>query len=495
MFCSYCGAQLPDGAAFCSHCGKPVAAPVPEPVVEAVEEIAEPVVETVEEVAAPVAEAVEEVAAPVVETVEEVAAPVAEAVEEVAAPVVEAVEEAPEAVSADVEDALARLRAEMEAAGELPTSSVAEPVVKAAEPEVAAPVFEAAAPAVAEVAPVVPVAPAAEPASYVEPTPAPAPAPAAPQPTYTPAPQPAYTPAPQQSYTPAPQPAAQSYTPQQAYTQPTQSYTPPAPTGQPAPNYSYQPVATSVAGAKPAKKSPLAKIAIGVIALALVGFIVFSLFGGGGKKPSGGSSSGGGSSNPVVTPTDGGGSTTPSTPAPTSGYDTVDSKANPTFYTMLETDGENLINVIETEGGFSWKSDNLWWLSPDGNDAFYVMGKDDYEFTRTEIGSLPANGKGTPCVYVLVVDDRDYSSMSDVIDKLCNISLDDSVFVDDEGLGMAMVTTPSGATDLVVITYIEDPGLYRVNIFNEDAIAAGVFEDAFDVEGSTATEVWHNIMD
>jgi len=60
---------------------------------------------------------------------------------------------------------------------------------------------------------------------------------------------------------------------------------------------------------------------------------------------------------------------------------------------------------------------------------------------------------------------------------------------------MAMVTTPSGATDLVVITYIEDPGLYRVNIFNEDAIAAGVFEDAFDVEGSTATEVWHNIMD
>ena len=460
MFCSYCGAQLPDGAAFCSHCGKPVAAPVPEPVVEAVEEIAEPVVETVEEVAAPVAEAVEEVAAPVVE----------------------AVEEAPEAVSADVEDALARLRAEMEAAGELPTSSVAEPVVKAAEPEVAAPVFEAAAPAVAEVAPVVPVAPAAEPASYVEPTPAPAPAPAAPQPTYTPAPQPAYTPAPQQSYTPAPQPAAQSYTPQQAYTQPTQSYTPPAPTGQPAPNYSYQPVATSVAGAKPAKKSPIAKIAIGVIALALVGFIVFSLFGGGGKKPSGGSSSGGGS-------------TTPSTPAPTSGYDTVDSKANPTFYTMLETDGENLINVIETEGGFSWKSDNLWWLSPDGNDAFYVMGKDDYEFTRTEIGSLPANGKGTPCVYVLVVDDRDYSSMSDVIDKLCNISLDDSVFVDDEGLGMAMVTTPSGATDLVVITYIEDPGLYRVNIFNEDAIAAGVFEDAFDVEGSTATEVWHNIMD
>ncbi|MBQ6650811.1 MAG: zinc-ribbon domain-containing protein [Atopobiaceae bacterium] len=477
MFCSYCGAQLPDGAVFCSHCGKPVAAPVPEPV----------------------AEVVEEVAAPVVEAVEEIVEPVAEVVEEVAAPVVEAVEEAPEVVetvSADVEDALARLRAEMEAAGELPTSSVAEPVAEpVVEPKVEAPVFEAAAPAVAEVAPVVPVAPAAEPASYVEPTPAPAPAPAAPQPTYTPAPQPAYTPAPQQSYTPAPQPAAQSYTPQQAYTQPTQSYTPPAPTGQPAPSYSYQPAATSVAGAKPAKKSPIAKIAIGVIALALVGFIVFSLFGGGGKKPSGGSSSGGGSSTPVVTPTDGGGSTTPSTPAPSSGYDTVDSKANPTFYTMLETDGENLINVIETEGGFSWKSDNLWWLSPDGNDAFYVMGKDDYEFTRTEIRSLPANGEGTPCVYVLVVDDRDYSSMSDVVDKLCNISLDDSVFVDDEGLGMALVSTPSGATDLVVITYIEDPGLYRVNIFNEDAIAAGVFEDAFDVEGSTATEVWHNIMD
>ena len=34
MFCTNCGKQVPDGAAFCTNCGTPVKAPAPNPAAE-----------------------------------------------------------------------------------------------------------------------------------------------------------------------------------------------------------------------------------------------------------------------------------------------------------------------------------------------------------------------------------------------------------------------------------------------------------------------------
>lgn len=62
MFCSKCGTQVQEGAAFCANCGNSLAA---APVAEPVAEVAAPVVEAPVEVAAPAVEAPVEVATPV----------------------------------------------------------------------------------------------------------------------------------------------------------------------------------------------------------------------------------------------------------------------------------------------------------------------------------------------------------------------------------------------------------------------------------------------
>lgn len=76
MFCSKCGTQVAEGAAFCANCGNSLKAEAPV-VVEAPVEVAAPAVEAPVEVAAPAVEAPVEVAAPAVEAPVEVATPVA----------------------------------------------------------------------------------------------------------------------------------------------------------------------------------------------------------------------------------------------------------------------------------------------------------------------------------------------------------------------------------------------------------------------------------
>ena len=526
MFCSQCGSALPDGAAFCPKCGARVIAPVepaPEP------EVA-PVVEIVEEAAAPVVEAVEEAVAPVVETVEETVAPVVEEAAEAIEDLPEAAEAAAENAVDDVEAALARLKAEMAAAGELPAEMVtpaveeaaeaiaeaaepvAEPVAEAVEPvaeavaepvvePVAEPIVEAVAESVVEpvaepapaVAPVIPIATSDEPAAYVkaaspaqttintiynEPTtisapvspvePAPAPAPEPVQPAYTaPVPepvQPAYTAPAQQAYVPPAQPA---------YTapQPQASYAPPAPVSQSSAGYSYQPAAAAPAAAQAKKSSPVAKIAIAAVIIALLGVGIWAIFGRGGN--SGGGSNGGGT--PIVNPT-------------ADGYDMLDSKGNPTLYTIMEGDGSDIVSTIEGVG-FEWEQSNIWWVSSDGNDAFYVCGPADYEYSRSEISDLDVNGEGDPCVFVIVVDDRDYASGEDAFEKLCNVEVLDTEWLDSD-LGLAVVQSPSGTMDFVLVNYNDEIGLYVLSIFNEEAAQAGVVDEYIDCGSGSVAECW-----
>lgn len=410
MYCSHCGAGIPDDSAFCPNCGTPTSASSSEPVIDAAQ-------------------------AAVEETVQEAAAPSAEPIQE--------------AASESVDDALARLKAEMDAES--------------------AAASQATAPAVA---PVIPVAASAEPARYVESVPA-ASASAAPN---TPAPAPAYTPAPApaQQTIPAPAPVQQAYAPQP-------TYAPPAPTSQQAPGYAYQPAASTGApmGAAPAKKSPIAKIAIAAVVLALAGFLVFTFFGNSGDG--GGTSGGGGTPTPAPTP------------APSTDYDLFDAKGNPTLYSVVELTGAEFTQAIEDEG-FSWNSERLWWESSDGNDCVYVSGNNDYEFSRSEIGELDRNASGTSCIYVIVVDDRDYKSSKDAFDKLANIDVVDSEWIDD-GLGLAVVSGPSGGNSIVLVNVNDDIGLYVLNVFNEEAVDSGLLEEYLgDDYGSSIAEVWDNLF-
>ena len=65
----------------------------------------------------------------------------------------------------------------------------------------------------------------------------------------------------------------------------------------------------------------------------------------------------------------------------------------------------------------------------------------------------------------------------------------------EEDLGVAAVKGPSGATDIVLIDYNDEIGLYILNIFNEKAISSGLLEEYVgDDYGDTAAEVWYNLF-
>lgn len=397
MYCSHCGAEIPDSSAFCPNCGKPTSASSAAPIADAAQTAAEEPVQ--------------------------------------------------EAASESIDDALARLKAEM-GAEDAPSSQAASGSEAAETP----------APAVA---PVVPVAPPAEPASYVGPAPAAQPS--------APASAPAYTPAPAAQTIPTPAPTQQPYA-----SQPT--YAPPAPVGQQAPGYAYQPAAATgiPAGTQPAKKSPIAKIAIGAVVVALVGVLLYMAFGnrGGG----GGGNIGGGG-----------------TPVSSAEYDLFDAKGNPTLYAVTELTGSEFAQAIEGQG-FSWSSERLWWVSSDGNDCAYVSGNNEYEFTRDEITRLDRNASGTSCLYVIVVDDRDYSSARDAFEKLANITVLDSEWIADD-LGLAVVSGPSGRNNMVLINVNDEIGLYILNVFNEEAVASGLLEEYLEEDyGSSVAEVWESLF-
>jgi len=424
MICSHCGAEIPDSAVFCSSCGKPVqaAADVTE------HDVAEAAEKTVEQAA---------------ETVEAAAA----------------------AASTEAEDALARLKAEMEEAGELAAEPSAEAAAEADESvtEVVETAAEAATSAAATVATVAPVTAPSEPASPVEPT---ASAPAQPaQPPQPPQPvQPAQgyaAPAGQTMPSPVPTPAPSQQS----------AYTPSMPASQPG-SYSYQPAAAAgPVAATAAKKSPVAKIAIAAVALALAGFLLFWAFGR--NNPGGGG-------GPVI----GGGSE--------AGYELVDAEGNPTLYSVLELNGADLVSAIENEG-FAWEDERKWWLSSDGNDAFYVSSNNQYEFLRPEIVDLDVNGGSDSCVYVIVVDDRDYRNGKDAFNKLCNIEVVDVEWFEDD-LGIAVVKSPSGTVNLVLIDVNEDIGLYVLDVFNERAVSSGLFEEFVgEGFGRSIEEIWNNV--
>ena len=288
------------------------------------------------------------------------------------------------------------------------------------------------------------------------------------QPAYTatvPEPvQPAYTAPAQQAYVPPAQPA---------YTapQPQASYAPPAPVSQSSAGYSYQPAAAAPAAAQAKKSSPVAKIAIAAVIIALLGVGIWAIFGRGGN--SGGGSNGGGT--PIVNPT-------------ADGYDMLDSKGNPTLYTIMEGDGSDIVSTIEGVG-FEWEQSNIWWVSSDGNDAFYVCGPADYEYSRSEISDLDVNGEGDPCVFVIVVDDRDYASGEDAFEKLCNVEVLDTEWLDSD-LGLAVVQSPSGTMDFVLVNYNDEIGLYVLSIFNEEAAQAGVVDEYIDCGSGSVAECW-----
>ena len=169
-------------------------------------------------------------------------------------------------------------------------------------------------------------------------------------------------------------------------------------------------------------------------------------------------------------------------------FDVIDDKGNLTFHGILELDGSEIAAALELTG-YEWEDDNKWWVSEDGNDAFYVSSNDDYEYSYDEIGALDVNGKGKSCVYVCVIDDRDYSTLEAAFKALCNIEIIGVEWLSDD-LGIAIVESPSGNKSFVIMDYNTDAELYVMSIFNEEAISTGLLDEYLgDDYGHTIEEL------
>lgn len=228
MFCTNCGAQVPDGSKFCTHCGSPIAAapaPAPAPVPPA--PVPEPVV------------------------------PSAPAPEPVVTPAPEPPVSAPEPIPAPPTP-------EQVAAPEPVATPAPEPVVPSV-PESPAPVPPAPAPEPVAVPIPTPVNEAPQAAPVPTPVPAAAPVPPAPAPAAAPVP-----PAPQANYGSPVPPAPQA------------NYGSPVP---PAPQVNYAAPTPGAGAVPPAKKSktPLIIGIAAVVLVAVIALVVVPMFGKGGS--------------------------------------------------------------------------------------------------------------------------------------------------------------------------------------------------------------------
>lgn len=170
--------------------------------------------------------------------------------------------------------------------------------------------------------------------------------------------------------------------------------------------------------------------------------------------------------------------------------DLLDSEGNPTAYALLNQDGATVCDALE-EIGWTFDDEYLLWSSEDENNAYYVCGPDDYEYTKSDIRRMSPNGGRDAAIMTLMLDDYDYDSFDEVIDKLIRVKQVDKF---DAGEAVYLIIeTESGESDLALLTYDAYSGLYRLDIANENAISSGFAEEFLGVYGTTIEDVWYDV--
>lgn len=173
--------------------------------------------------------------------------------------------------------------------------------------------------------------------------------------------------------------------------------------------------------------------------------------------------------------------------------DLINAEGYPTLYAITELDGGALATALEVDG-YTWDSDMKWWISDNGHSRVYVSGKSDYEYLDTEIAEFDVFGKGEACMFVIVVDDTDYSSCEEAFRAVNNIETIDEEWPEDD-FGAFIVQAPSGEKAFVIVTHSDKGGVYFIDIFNDDAISGGLFDELVgDNYGSSIDELQSNLF-
>lgn len=174
----------------------------------------------------------------------------------------------------------------------------------------------------------------------------------------------------------------------------------------------------------------------------------------------------------------------------TASTDILDSNNNPTAYALLNKDGATITSAL-SEVGWTFDEDYLLWNSDDMNNAYYVYGDDEYEFTKSDIDRMDANGGHDPAIMCLLLDDYDYDSIDDVVESLIRVNIQDNV--DDEDARYMILETETGEYDLAILYHDDYSELYRLEIANEAAVESGAASDFFGLYGNTVEDMWYDL--
>ena len=160
----------------------------------------------------------------------------------------------------------------------------------------------------------------------------------------------------------------------------------------------------------------------------------------------------------------------------------------PTGYAISELKGWQLETLLQ-QLGYRWNSSQSGWT--DGTTSLYVMDKGTQPLDDNEIAALDKGGAGTPALFRVVT--ANYPAVKSAYSGLVSDVMvsEDSEFLDNMGFGIAY--GPSMKRFLVYVT--EQSGDIELYLFNEDAVAAGMFDRITgNSYGSTVKEAFNNVV-
>ncbi|MBQ9002065.1 MAG: hypothetical protein IJ087_09445, partial [Eggerthellaceae bacterium] len=160
----------------------------------------------------------------------------------------------------------------------------------------------------------------------------------------------------------------------------------------------------------------------------------------------------------------------------------------PTGYAISELKGWQLETLLQ-QLGYRWNSSQSAWA--DGSTSLYVMDKNTQPLDDDEIAALDKGGAGTPVLFRIVT--ANYPAVKSAYSGLIGDVMvsEDSEFLDNMGFGIAY--GPSMKRFLVYVT--EQGSDIELYLFNEDAVAAGMFDRITgDSYGSTVKEAFNNVV-
>ena len=170
----------------------------------------------------------------------------------------------------------------------------------------------------------------------------------------------------------------------------------------------------------------------------------------------------------------------------------TDREGNPTADALINLDGDKLTDALDTLG-WEFYDDERLWESEDGYDVLFAFGEGDYEFTEDDFESMDPCGGDETCIMTILVDSRDYDSLEDVADTLCQGRTQDQIEDEEYEIIYKIMESESGERYLVMISYAGYLGLYRVDIANPASISSGYAQEFLFLEGDTLDEIWQNL--